>query len=75
MYRLAAHQHKQKCTLIQTMNGDVKLIKRSDDSPNDLETLRFPGLKECIEYVDKNQYEIAITHLGRKQKKTPEGEK
>ena len=66
MSSLRGSHHKQKCTLIETIHGEVKLIKRSDDSPN-LEILKFSNLKECMEYVDKNKFQITVTHLGRKR--------
>jgi len=58
--------HKQKCTLIETILGQVELIKRSDDSPN-LEILKFSNLKDCMEYVEKNKFQITVRHLGRKR--------
>jgi len=46
--------------------GQVELIKRSDDSPN-LEILKFSNLKDCMEYVEKNKFQIIVAHLGRKR--------
>jgi len=67
MASLVSSDHKEKCTLIETIHGEVKLIKRSDDSPPNLETLEFPNLRDCMEYVDKNKFQITVTHLGRKR--------
>ena len=67
MSSLGSSHHKQKCTLIETIYGEVKLIIRSDDSSTDLETLKFSNLKDCKEYVDKNKFQITVTHLGRKR--------
>ena len=66
MPSLGSSHHKRKCTLIETIHGEVELIKRSDDSPN-LEILKFSNLKECMEYVDKNKFQITVAHLGRKR--------
>jgi hypothetical protein len=66
MSSLDSFHHKQKCTLIETIHGEVELIIRSDDSPN-LEVLKFSNLKTCMEYVDKNKFQIIVTHLGRKR--------
>ena len=63
---LMSSHHKGKCTLIETLHGEVELIKRSDDSPN-LEILKFSNLKDCMEYVEKNKFQITVTHLGRKR--------
>ncbi len=56
--------------MIETLNGEVKLIKRSNGAPADLETLSFPNLEECMEYVGKNEFQINVTHLGRRRKET-----
>ncbi len=60
----------QKCTVIETLNGEVKLIKRSDDAPADLETLSFANLEDCMEYVGKNKFQISVTHIRRNRKET-----
>jgi hypothetical protein len=67
MVSLVSSDHKEKCTLIETIHGGVKLIKRSDDSPTSLETLNFSNLKDCMEYVDKNKFQITVTHFGKKR--------
>lgn len=67
MASLVSSDHKEKCTLIETIHGEVRLIKRSDDSPTNLETLKFSNLKDCMEYVDKNKFQIIVTHLGKKR--------
>ena len=54
--------HKEKCTVIQSFHGKVKLIKRSSESRHSLITLSFSNLKDCLEYVDKNQFQINIMH-------------
>ena len=56
--------HKEKCTVIQSLYGKVKLIKRSHESRPSLETLSFPNLKDCLEYADKNQFQINIMYSG-----------
>lgn len=63
---LDSSHHKQKCTLIETIHEEVELIIRSDDSPN-LEVLKFSNLRNCMEYVDKNKFQIAVTHWGENE--------
>ena len=65
MILVADTLHKKKCTVIQSLHGGVKLIKRSHESRPSLVTLSFPNLKDCLEYVDKNQFEINIMYSGR----------
>ncbi len=60
----------QKCTVIETLSGEVQPIKRSDEAPTDLETLRFPNLEDCMEYVWKNKFRINVTHLRTNRKET-----
>jgi hypothetical protein len=52
------------CTLIETIHGEVKLITRSNDS---LEALRFPNLKDCLEYIDRSGLQINIIHSGKRR--------
>ena len=59
--------HKEKCTVIQSLHGEVKLIKRSYKSRPSLVTFCFSNLKDCLEYADKNQFQINIMHSGRKK--------
>ena len=66
MSSLDSSHHKQKCTLMETIHGEVELIIRSDDSPN-LEVLKFSNLRDCMQYVEKNKLQITVTHLGRKR--------
>jgi len=67
MSSLLSPRDKQKCTLIETFHGELKLIIRLDDSPADLETLKFSSLKDCMEYVDKNKFQITVTHSGENE--------
>jgi len=67
MASLVSSDHKEKYTLIETIHGEVKLIKRSDHSPTNLKTLKFSNLKDGMEYVDKNKFQITVTHLGKKR--------
>ncbi len=53
-----------KCTLIETIQGEVKLIKRADAN---LTTLEFSNLKDCLDYVSKNRFQINIVHSGRRK--------
>jgi hypothetical protein len=65
--------HAPKCTLIETVHGEVKLIKRATAG---LTTLNFPNLKNCLDFADKNQFQINIVHSGRKRedRKSPNGQ-
>jgi len=67
MSSLESSRQEQKCTLIESIHGEVKLIKRSDDSPANLVTLIFSNLEDCMEYVDKNKFQIIVTHSGRRR--------
>ena len=68
---IVSFDHKEKCTLIETLHGEVKLIKRAHAN---LMTLNFSNLKECLAYVDKNQFQINIVHSGRrKDDRKPQG--
>jgi hypothetical protein len=62
--------HKQKCTVIESFHGEAKLIKRSHTFGPPLASLRFPNLKDCLEYADKNQFQINIMYSGRKKKES-----
>ena len=52
------------CTLIETIQGEVKLITRSNDF---LEALGFPNLKDCLEYIDRNRLHINIIHRSKRR--------
>ena len=52
------------CTLIETIQGEVKLLTRSNDF---LEVLRFPNLRDCFEYVDRSGLQINIIHSGKRR--------
>ena len=62
--------HKEKCTVIQSLHGEVKLIKRSYRSRPSLVTLSFSNLKDCLEHADKNQFQINIMYSGRKKEES-----
>ena len=59
---VASYDPKENCTLIESMQGVVKLIWRANAN---LTTLHFSNLEECLNYADKNQIQIRITHSGR----------
>ena len=65
--------HKPKCTLIETIHGEIKLIKRANAI---LTTLNFSNLRDCLDYADKNQFQINIVHSGRRRgdRKSPNGQ-
>jgi hypothetical protein len=58
---------KENCTVIESIYGDVKLIKRSRESAPALVTLSFSNLQDCLAYADKNQFRINIVYSGRKK--------
>jgi len=58
---------KGRCTVIESMQGEVKLIQRIDQSYPGLVTLHFPDLKNCLEYVAKNKFKIATIYSGRRK--------
>jgi len=64
---------EDKCTIIESLYGEVKLIKRSCMPPPALLTLRFSSLTDCLEYVDRNRFHINVLYSGRK--KTEDGKK
>ena len=61
---IAGFDPVQKCTLIETIQGEVKLIKRA---PANLTTLEFSNLRDCLDYVSENRFQINIVHSGRKK--------
>ena len=67
MINLVGSNDKEKCTLIETVHGEVKLIKRSYNSRNNLETFQFSNLKDCWEYVDQNKFQVNIIHSGKRR--------
>ena len=64
MILVADTLHKKKCTVIQSLHGGVKLIKRSNESRPSLVTLSFSNLKDCLEYAEKNQFQINVMYSG-----------
>ncbi len=60
--------HQEKCTVIESLHGRVKLIRRSHKSGPSLVTLSFPSMKDCLEYADKNRFQINIMYSGRKKR-------
>jgi len=60
--------HKEKCTVIESLQGEVKLIKRSYKFGASLVTIPFHNLKDCLEYADKNRFQINIMYSGRRKR-------
>jgi len=56
---------KEKCTVIESFHGEVKLIKRSDPSGPPLEKLTFSSLRDCLDYVRRNNFEVNVVHSGK----------
>ncbi len=65
----APPEYKGNCTLIESIYGDVKLIRRSDHF---LQAIKFSSLKDCLEYVDKNRLQINVIHLGMRREEPKE---
>jgi len=61
---MASLDRKEECTLIETFQGEIKLIKRVHAN---LVTFNFSNLRDCLTYVNKNQFEINIMHSGRRE--------
>jgi len=61
--------HKEKCTVIESLQGEVKLIKRSYRSGASLVTIPFHNLKDCLEYAEKKRFQINILYSGRRNEK------
>jgi hypothetical protein len=64
---------QEKCTVIESLRGEVKLIKRSYQSGPRLVTLSFPSLRDCLEYADKNRFQINIMYSVRKKREIEAG--
>ncbi len=58
---------KEKCTVVESIYGDVKLIKRSHEFGSSLVTLSFSNLTDCLEYVDRNRFHISVMYSGRRR--------
>ncbi len=67
--RLAAE--REKCTVIESFHGEVKLIKRVDLSRSRLVKMSFPNLDDCLDYVNKNNFEISVVHSGKAKNNRP----
>ena len=67
--RLAAE--KQKCTVIESFHGEVKLIKRANPFQPRLVTLNFSTLKDCLDYVSENNFEISVVHSRKAKNNHP----
>lgn len=64
---------QEKCTIIESLHGGVKLIKRSHPFGPRLVTLSFPRMKDCLDYADKNRFQINMMYSGRKRKEVEAG--
>ncbi len=56
-----------RCTVIETMQGMAKLIRRAPEVYPALRTCNFPSLEECLRYAEKNRFEINIIHSGKRR--------
>jgi len=59
--------YKQKCTVIESLQGGAKLIKRSNKDGPSLVTLSFQNLKDCLKYADKNRIQINIVYSAKRK--------
>jgi len=66
-----------RCTVIESMHGMVKLIRRTPDGYPTLVTCDFPSLEDCLKYAESNRFEINIIHSGKRrnleESKNPKG--
>ena len=67
MIGLPTFNSREKCTVIESIYGEVKLIKRSFESRPSLVTLNFPNLQDCLDYADKNRFQINIIYSGKRK--------
>jgi len=58
----------EKCTVIESICGQVKLIKRSRESCPALVTLSFSNLEDCLEYINENHFQLHIIYSGMKKR-------
>jgi hypothetical protein len=56
-----------RCTVIETLHGKVKLIRRAHDVYPTLITSNFSNLDDCLKYVEKNRFEINIIHFSKRR--------
>ena len=67
MAGLDSIRFEEKCTVVESIYGEVKLIRRSLESRPALVTLCFPNLRDCLEYADRNQFQINVMYSGKKK--------
>jgi len=60
---------KNRCTVIESMHGMVKLIRRAPDVYPTLVTCDFRTLEDCLKYAEKNRFEINIIHSAKRRKR------
>ncbi len=70
MENLIQIEQRETCTVIESLYGEVKLIKRSFQPQPGLVTLSFSNLKDCLDYVDRNQFHVNVMYSGKKKKET-----
>ena len=56
-----------KCTVIASTHGMVKLIRRAPDVCPTLITCNFSSLEDCLKYAERNRFEINIMHSGKRR--------
>jgi len=69
MINLTDSNPRYRYTVIETIYGEVKLIRSSEQPSSNIETLRFPNLSDCMDYLNRNQFRIDVLHSGRREKK------
>ena len=67
MGQLVDPDKNNRCTVIESPLGMVKLIRRARDIYPTLITSSFPSLDDCLRYVKRNRFEINIIHSGKRK--------
>jgi len=57
-----------RCTVIESPLGMVKLIRRTHNAHPTLVTSIFSSLEDCLKYAETNRFEINIIHSGKRKK-------
>ena len=69
MGHLVDTEKNNRCTVIESPLGMVKLIRRTHNAHPTLVTSIFSSLEDCLKYAEKNRFEINIIHSGKRKKR------
>ena len=67
MGHLVDTEKNNRCTVIESPLGMVKLIRRVHNVNPTLITSNFSSLEDCLKYAEKNRFEISIIHSGKRR--------